>query len=353
MAEIGRSGPTHHRVGDQAELGIDGLSDVTVVGSGGSSSVFRARQEALDRTVAVKVVHSAWSIETRERFEHEREVMGRLSGHTAVVPIFATGITRRGEPYLLMPFYRRGSLFRLMKDRGPMPWREAAFLIEPVAQTLAACHRIGVVHRDVKPGNVLLTDHLDPRLTDFGITLPTGTATTGSAVAYTPSYSPPEAFEAGTAKPTTDVYGLAATLWALLAGRAPFTETGGPVDASAVMERSLLGGLEAPTVDTPAPMLDLLARAMAVAPDQRPADAELFLAELRRAVRLSESDRASEANRAASPSATPFIGSGAKAAPAEHRGPGSKSTVPLTALLSSMVVAGVLIAVVGLLQLLG
>lgn len=283
---------THHSVGDAADLGIDGLVDVSVVGSGGSSTVYRARQDLLDRDVAVKVVHAAWSIETRERFDHERQVMGRLSGHAAIVPIFETGITNRGEPYLLMPFYEQGSLFRLMKDQGPLPWREATFILETLAQTLADAHREGVVHRDVKPGNVLLTRHLQPRLSDFGIALPTGLSTAGSAVAYTPSYSPPEAFVGGVAEPTIDVYSLGATLWALLAGRAPFTERGETIDAAAVIERSTSTDVGSPNGSTPEPLLGLLNRAMDKEPRRRPADASAFAAELRRAVRLSERDGA-------------------------------------------------------------
>ncbi len=322
--------PTHHRVSDAAELGIDGLTGVSVVGSGGSSTVYRARQDALDRTVAIKVVHAAWSIETRERFEHEREVMGRLSGHAAIVPIFETGITKRGEPFLLMPFYERGSLFRLMKDRGPLPWREATFMLETLSQAVADSHRSGVVHRDIKPGNVLLTDHLQPRLGDFGITLPAGTAAAGSGVAYTPSYSPPEAFEAGTAMATVDVYSLGATLWAMLAGRAPFTEPGETVDVSVVMERSLHGEVGSPTPSVPEPIKQLLERAMAKDPASRPADAGVFLAELRRAVRLSEQagvagPRGRESSRRAGP----------------------RGQMVISSLLVAMIAAGLLLLVAG------
>ncbi|MGH1488999.1 MAG: serine/threonine-protein kinase [Acidimicrobiales bacterium] len=316
---------THHSVGDAAELGIEGLAEVTVIGSGGSSTVYRARQPTLDRTVAIKVIHAAWSIETRERFEHEREVMGRLSGHSAIVPIFETGITKRGEPFLLMPFYERGSLFRLMKDHGPMPWREATFIIEALAQTLAESHEQGVVHRDVKPGNVLLTNHLQPRLADFGITLPVGMTTSGSAVAYTPSYSPPEAFAAGVAQPTIDVYSLGATLWALLAGRAPFTEAGENVDVSVVIERSTKQQLGPPSSSTPEPLGNLIARSMAKEPARRPENAGAFVAELRRAIRLSESYAGGNGNR-----------------------PRSRRDLLISSVLVALIVAGLILAVGGL-----
>lgn len=266
-------GSAGRELSDRGELGVDGLSEVAMIGSGGSSTVYRARQDALDREVAVKVVHAAWTMETRERFEHERELMGRLSGQTAIVPIFETGITKRGEPYLLMPFYHRGSLFRLMQDRGPLPWPEAGFLLETVGLTLADCHREGIVHRDVKPGNVMLTRHLHPRLADFGIALPLNMTTSPATVAYTPSYSPPEAFGPGLAAPTIDVYGLGATLWALLAGHPPGHEPGAPATP--------------PRPDLPPALARLLERSMDPDPASRPPDAAAFVAELRRATRLA------------------------------------------------------------------
>jgi non-specific serine/threonine protein kinase/serine/threonine-protein kinase PknK len=282
---------------DGGDLGIEGLSEVSVVGRGGSSTVYRAHQHSLQRTVAVKVVHAAWSMEARERFEHERRVVGRLSGHAAIVPIFETGATVKGEPYLVMPFYGRGSLFRLMRDRGPMPWREAGYIVEALAKTVAEIHNDGVVHRDLKPGNVLLTDHLQPRLADFGITLPDGATASGSAVAYTPSYSPPEAFAGGVVRSTIDVYSLGATLWALLAGRAPFTEDGPltsdqvspqTTNRSAAIRESKQREVARPSPSTPEPIYRLLVRAMASQPEMRPEHGGEFLAQLRQAMRLSE-----------------------------------------------------------------
>jgi len=329
--------PTHHRVGDEAELGIDGLSEVSIVGSGGSSTVYRARQAALDRTVTVKVVHAAWNIETRERFEQEREVMGRLSGQTTIVPIFETGMTNRGEPYLVMPFYPRGSLYRLLTDRGPLPWREAAFLVETLARTLADCHREGIVHRDVKPGNVLLTRHLQPRLSDFGITLPVDESTSAATVAYTPSYSPPEAFGPGVATPAVDVYGLGATFWALLAGRAPHTDPDETTDPETIVERARSTPIGSPGPETPEPLVALLRRAMDRDPARRPADAAVFAAELRRAVRSSEADGGS-----AGPG-RPLL---AAAARRRRPGPAGPRSGPLvTAVLVALVAVGLALVV--------
>jgi serine/threonine protein kinase len=162
-----------------------------------------------------------------------------------------------------------------MRDRGPLPWPEAGFLLETVALTLADCHREGIVHRDVKPGNVMLTRHLHPRLADFGIALPLNMATSPATVAYTPSYSPPEAYEPGVAAPTIDVFGLGATLWALLAGRAP--------DQEGIR-------VEPVRADVPPALADLIERAMDPDPARRPPDAAAFATELRRATRLAGPD---------------------------------------------------------------
>ncbi|MEM9566092.1 MAG: serine/threonine-protein kinase [Actinomycetota bacterium] len=343
----------HGGLGERAELGIDGLSAVAMIGSGGSSTVYRARQDALDREVAVKVVHAAWTMETRERFEHERELMGRLSGHTDIVPIFETGITKRGEPYLLMPYYPRGSLFRLMRDRGPLPWAEAGFLIETVAATLADCHHEGIVHRDVKPGNVLLTRHLHPRLTDFGIALPREMATSPATVAYTPSYSPPEAFEPGVAAPTVDVYGLAATLWALLAGRPPHADVD-RADPAACRDRALAGAPGPPTPDTPPPLAALLARSMDPEPRRRPPDAAAFLAEIRRAGRIGHRDQPIplDLTAAPTPSAGGRSGGGAAdvAPPSAAAGAADRTGLLLTL---GLVAGGLALMAVGVVALLG
>lgn len=204
-------------------LGIGGLDDVELIGRGGSSRVYRATQVELDRPVALKVLKAGDDPNVVRRFDRERKAMGRLSLNDGIVPVYSTGITDHGEPYLIMPYYEDGSLQDRMAD-GPVPWIEAVGYVTEAARTMAAAHEAGVVHLDLKPANILLSSDQQPRIADFGIAKlvnETSTATTTGA-AFTPTYSSPEILLGGAATAASDVYGLAATLWAMLAGRPPF-----------------------------------------------------------------------------------------------------------------------------------
>ncbi|MEM9612676.1 MAG: serine/threonine-protein kinase [Actinomycetota bacterium] len=209
-------------------LGIGGLDNVELIGRGGSSRVYRATQVELDRTIALKVLQAGDDPNVVRRFDRERKAMGRLSLNEGIVPVYSTGVTDHGEPYLIMPYYEDGSLQDRMAD-GPVPWREAVEYVTQAAKTMTAAHEMGVVHLDLKPANILLSSDKRPRIADFGIAKlvnDPGTATnTGSA--FTPTYSSPEVLLGGQATAASDVYGLAATLWALLAGRPPFRSENG------------------------------------------------------------------------------------------------------------------------------
>lgn len=205
------------------DLGIDGLDNIEQIGKGGSSRVFRATQVDLDRVIALKVLKAGDDPNVIRRFDRERKAMGRLSNNEGIVPVYSTGLTAGGEPYLIMPFYERGSLQdRLL--RGPVPWEEAVGYIAAAANTMGAAHEAGVVHLDLKPANILLSDDNSPRIADFGIAKlandPNSPTTTTAA--FTPTFSSPEILLGGAATPASDVYGLAATLWSLIAGRPPF-----------------------------------------------------------------------------------------------------------------------------------
>ncbi|MGB5757445.1 MAG: serine/threonine-protein kinase, partial [Acidimicrobiales bacterium] len=151
-----------------SNLGIDGLEDVEQIGTGGSSRVYRARQADLDRIVAVKVLNLGHDQNVSKRFDRERKAMGRLSLHEGIVPVYSSGMTTHGEPYLVMPYYANGSLQDQI-DAGPMEWQTAVSYVDVAAETIAAAHDEGVVHLDLKPANILLTNHGAPRIADFGI----------------------------------------------------------------------------------------------------------------------------------------------------------------------------------------
>ncbi len=220
------------------DLGIDGLDHVELIGRGGSSRVYRARQTELDRLVALKVINVTDDSDVARRFDRERKAMGRLSLNDGIVPIYSSGLTDNGEPYLIMPYYPNGSLQDRL-ERGRVPWTEAVEYITAVAATLAAAHQSGVVHLDLKPANILLAANGTPRIADFGIAklISEQAAAKTTGAAFTPSFSAPEALLGGATTAASDVYGLAATLWALIAGRAPFRDIDGDNSLMAVIGR--------------------------------------------------------------------------------------------------------------------
>ncbi len=298
--------------GGHEELGIAGLEGAVRIGRGGSATIYRAWQPLFHRMVAIKVFAPGDNDRLDRLMEREFTVMGRLSGHTDVVAAFDGGRTADGFRYLVMPLFGRGSLHELMQERGPLPWREAVFLLLPVADTVADLHSVGIVHRDVKPANILLSDHLRPRLTDFGISLEIGVDPTlhGATVAFTPSFGAPETFDAVSVDTTIDVYSLGATLWALLSGRSPFLVDDGGNDLESVVDRARRGA-EPPAPAVPAQIADLIGRSMSANPADRPRSARGFAEQLRRSIRevnmLEDSGAEPSVDSAAS---TSEVGSG-------------------------------------------
>lgn len=268
-----------------SNLGIEGLQDIEQIGSGGSSRVFRARQTDLDREVAVKVINSADDPDVVRRFDRERKAMGRLSQHEGIVPIYTTGVTDRGEPYLVMAYYPNGSLQDRL-DHGPLGWAEATDYIEKAATTIAAAHNEGIVHLDLKPANILLTASNEPRIADFGIAKSTSVNATArtTGTAFTPAYSAPETFLDGMTSPASDVYGLGATLWALLVGYPPFLRPTDDNNLMAVIGRVVNNPVGDLRPICPAPICAVIERAMEKRPEDRFQTASDFSAALHHAV---------------------------------------------------------------------
>jgi len=196
------------------------------IGRGGQGVVFRARQKSLNRTVALKVISlGQWASKAHlKRFRLEAEAAARLE-HPGIVPIHEVG-ERDGQCYFSMKFIEGGQLDEVVKQT-PMSIRQAVELIAKVARTVHYAHEHGILHRDIKPGNILLDQKGEPHLTDFGLARlveSESTVTRTLEVLGTPSYmSPEQAAGNNTAiSSVTDVYGLGAVLYQLLTGQPPF-----------------------------------------------------------------------------------------------------------------------------------
>jgi serine/threonine protein kinase/Tfp pilus assembly protein PilF len=196
------------------------------VGRGGQGVVFRARQKSLDRTVALKVISlGQWASEAHlKRFRREAHAAASLD-HPSIVPIYEVG-EREGSCYFSMKFVEGGQLDEVVR-RTPLSIRQAAELIAKVARTVHYAHEHGILHRDIKPGNILLDKDGEPHLTDFGLArlLDTQSSVTRTIeVLGTPSYMAPEQAAGNNIaiSRNTDVYGLGAVLYQLLTGQPPF-----------------------------------------------------------------------------------------------------------------------------------
>src|SRR6267143_1812514 len=196
------------------------------VGRGAQGVVFRARQKSLNRVVALKVISlGQWASKAHvKRFRREAEAAASLD-HPGIVPIHEVG-ERDGSCYFSMKFVEGGQLDEVVKH-DPMSIRQAAELIAKVARTVHYAHQHSILHRDIKPGNILLDANGEPHLTDFGLArlVEHGSTVTGSLeVMGTPSYMAPEQAVGNNAavNRATDVYGLGAVLYELLTGHPPF-----------------------------------------------------------------------------------------------------------------------------------
>src|SRR5881296_3837011 len=196
------------------------------IGQGSQGVVYRARQKSLNRIVALKVIALGhWATEPHvKRFRREAEAAARLN-HPGIVPIYEVG-ERDGACYFSMGLVEGGQLDAVAR-REPIPIRYAAEVIAKLARTVSYAHEHGILHRDIKPGNILLDAKGEPHLTDFGLARlveTESTVTRTMEVLGTPSYMAPEQAVGNNAGVTraTDIYGLGAVLYQLLTGHPPF-----------------------------------------------------------------------------------------------------------------------------------
>ncbi|MFI6953998.1 protein kinase [Nocardia sp. NPDC050408] len=211
-----------------ADLSASGFEDAEEVGRGGFGEVYRCKQVALDRTVAVKVLTAELDEDNQARFFREQKAMGRLTGHPNIVTVLQVGVTAGGRPYLVMPYHPLDSLDAWIRRQGPLPVQTALWIGVKIAGALESAHRLGIVHRDVKPGNILLTDYGEPALTDFGIAHFAGGFETATGIlTASPAFTAPEVLGGDDPTSAADIYGLGATLFCALTGHAAFERRSG------------------------------------------------------------------------------------------------------------------------------
>ncbi|MBW4818410.1 protein kinase domain-containing protein [Rhodococcus qingshengii] len=270
------------------ELAVAGFDDAEEVGRGGFGVVYRCTQAALDRAVAIKVMTAQLEASNLGRFLREQRAMGRLSGHPNIVSVFQCGSTTSGLPYIAMQFHRRGSLQQRIDAHGALTWNDAVRLGVRTAGALAAAHRAGILHRDVKPANILLTDYGEPQLADFGIAhVAGGFETADQTVTGTLAYTAPEVLHGAGPTPAADVYALASTMFCAMAGHAAYERHAGEPIVAQFLRVTTQPIPDLRKVGVPDDVCVEIERAMSPKPEDRPPTAAEFGNRLRRVQRLN------------------------------------------------------------------
>jgi serine/threonine protein kinase len=254
---------------------IPGLAEWRPLATGGFSTVWQARQESLNRLVAVKVDDRKLTTESeRRRFLREAGAAGRMSGHHGIVTVHDAGILEDNRPYLVMELCPGGSLSKWLKPEERKSQDRVREVGVRIADALAAAHARGVLHRDVKPANILIDAYDNPGLADFGLAIipEPGSELSETLEALTPAYAPREVIYGEASTEASDVYSLAATLYALLAGKAPRWPEGQSPSLLEVIELLDKPIERLPGVDRD--FMDSLLRALSDEPAVRPTAAE-------------------------------------------------------------------------------
>lgn len=257
----------------------------SVIARGGMATVYLGTDARLDRVVAVKVMRPALAEDPDfvDRFSREARAAARLSCPEVVAVHDQGRDSATGTAYLVMEHVRGRTLRDVLREHGPLPARQALELLEPVLRALAAAHAAGLVHRDVKPENVLLADDGRVKVADFGLAraVETSSLTTSTGLLLgTMAYLSPEQVLHGIADPRSDVYAAGILLWELLTGAPPYTGD----SPMAVAYRHVNDDVPSPgTVveGVPPAVEELVRRATRRDPGARPVDAGAFLAEVR------------------------------------------------------------------------
>lgn len=325
---------------------------IALIGQGGMGKVYRAHDTVLGRDVALKVLPPELAAEGdyQQRFRREAMTAARLN-EPHVIPIFDSGEID-GRLYLVMPIIEGTDVQTLLARDGPMSPQRAVQVVEQLAAALSAAHRHGLVHRDVKPSNALVTGDDFVYLIDFGIVQDVGASrlTSTGMMVGTLAYMAPERFTAGSADARSDVYALACVLYECLTGSTPY-----PGDS---LEQQIAGHLASPP---PRPTQrrhglaagfdEVIAAGMAKAPEQRYQSAR----DLARAARRALTEKMPQQQHFAPPipptvpmPPTPPTVPAPRPLPPEPR---QSRAAPITMMAASLVIVAALVAVIGYLAL--
>ena len=260
---------------------LPGFSFVRILGSGGFADVFLYEQDNPRRQVAVKVMLSEYvNADVRRMFQAEADLMAQLSAHPAILTVYQSGVAADGRPYLVMELCSSTIGQRYRED--PLSVSEALRIGIKIASATETAHRAGVLHRDIKPSNILMTAYGNPVLSDFGIAGTVGESVQDETVGMSIPWSAPEVLNSQTnGTVPSEVWSLSATIYSLLAGRAPFeipwqSNTSADLIARAGKGRPQPIGRE----DVPERLEHVLARAMSRRPEARQQSAMELIREL-------------------------------------------------------------------------
>ena len=273
-----------------------GLSEWKPIACGSVAVVWEARQLSLNRLVAVKVYQRELDERARRRFLREAAAAGKLSDHPGIVSVYDAGVLPDDRPYLIMELCPGGSLTQWLNPDAHPSEEEVRRIGVRIADALAAAHASGVLHRDVNPASILIDSQGDPRLADFGLAAVAGAEEAAAeALPATPAYAAPEAFSTKPLTEAADVFSLAATLYAVLAGYPP-RNVGVPLVTSDEMVRLAERPIE-PLPGVNRHLMDALLAALTNDPSARPTAAG-FREQLATAAMLPQSGVAGIAHSA-------------------------------------------------------
>ncbi len=263
--------------------------DVERIATGGMGEIYRAVDEELGRLVVIKVMSEAYAQDDslRQRFKREALAAARLSGAPNIVTIFDVG-EHESRPFIVMEYLRGGSLQDRIGDDGPCAPPQVLEWLEDAANGIDMAHREGVVHRDVKPANLLLDERGRVYVADFGIASAVGMAsfTKTGTILGTAGYLAPEQAQGKRAGAASDLYALAVVAFELLAGRRPFQADSPTAEAAAHIQQPVPSA-HAFNPDLPPELDRVFERALAKDPAERYPTAAEFVAELRHALHES------------------------------------------------------------------